>query len=126
MRQKILVPIIVVSVLIVSYSLYAYKQIGGILNDFEAAIHGESIENEVNRAHLESYYPRDDFYKVSVRCRRVIMFIDRARMYVDVNAIRVIRQDDGTIKIEEIPDTITLDIEKKEGEWVIKRINKQP
>ena len=47
-------------------------------------------------------------------------------MYVDVNAIRVIRQDDGTIKIEEIPDTITLDIEKKEGEWVIKRINKQP
>ena len=52
MRQKILVSIIVVSVLIVSYRFYAYKQIGGILNDFEASIHGESIENEINRVHL--------------------------------------------------------------------------
>ena len=125
MSRKIIVSsIIVICLSVVVYRIYAFSQVRNVLNDFEAAIHGEEIENEVNREHLEfRYYPRNDYYTTYVKCDNVLLFGDKARLYMFVDGIIVLREDDGTIKTENMPDYFTVDLEKKNGEWVIKKVN---
>ena len=126
MKRKIVISIIVICLLVVVYRIYAFSQVRNVLNDFEAAIHGEEIENEVNRENLERYFPRNDYYTTYEKCNNVLLFGDKARLYMFVDRIIVLREDDGTIKTENSPDYFTVDLEKKNGEWVIKKVNFQP
>ena len=123
MKRKIVISIFLICFLVVHYRIFAFGQVRNVLNDFEAAIHGEEIENEVNREHLERYYPRNDYYTTYEKCNNVLLFGHKARLYMFVDRIRVLREDDGTIKTENLPDYFTVDLEKKNGEWVIKKVN---
>ena len=126
MKRKIFIAIIIVFFLALLYRFYSFWQVRSVVNDFEAIIQGKDIDNAENKIHLERYLPDIDYVCTDVSCNHVQMFGNKAKMYMELEYIRIMTDENGKVTTEKIPDKFVMDVEKKDGTWSISRVEIVP
>ncbi len=76
--------------------------------------------------HLERYLPDIDYVRTNVSCNYVLMFGNKAKMYMELEAIWIMTDENGKVTTEKNHDEFFMDVEKKDGTWSITRVEIVP
>ena len=126
MRKKVIMIIVLIFVFGVIYRSYSFWQVRNVIKDFDEIIQGKEIDNVENKRHLERYLPEDNYIHTNVSCKHVLLFNKKAKMYMNLETIRIMKNENGNVITERIHDEFVMDVEKKDGVWSVERVEIVP